>query len=68
MALVEFQVTIVVDPPSIGAGVATNVDTAGVAGVRAGDFVDAQAPDTIEAGRLVSRSISRMASTAAPSA
>jgi len=50
MALVEFVVRgVAVDPPNIGAVAAANVDVA-VPGVKAGDFVDAQPPDTLEAG------------------
>lgn len=50
MALVEFKLTgLAVDPPNIGAVGVANVDIVGQP-VKAGDFVDAQPPDTLEAG------------------
>lgn len=54
MALVEFvKSAVAVDPPNILANATTNVDVAGVAGVKAGDFVDAQPPDTLENGLVL---------------
>lgn len=54
MALVEFvKAAVAVDPPNILANTTTNVDVVGVAGVKAGDFVDAQSPDTLENGLVL---------------
>lgn len=53
MALTEFRVAAVaVDPPSILANTTTNVDVVVGAGVKAGDFIDAQPPDALEHGLL----------------
>jgi hypothetical protein len=52
VALAIFRRTVSVDPPSIAAGAASNVDVT-VRGVAVGDDVIAIPPDTLEAGLVL---------------